>query len=131
MSDSMMCFLASHFTGKERDAESGLDYFGARYYGSSMGRFMSPDPILSLAKITSGGKTDMLNKLRFSLCGNCRLEMDRSVPGEDYRNGAGADASSQRAHCFPGFSSTLLNDVRCESSRSEIIAMMQAAKPWH
>jgi RHS repeat-associated protein len=32
------------YTGKERDAESGLDYFGARYYGSSMGRFMSPDP---------------------------------------------------------------------------------------
>ncbi len=32
------------FTGKERDAESGLDYFGARYYGSNMGRFMSPDP---------------------------------------------------------------------------------------
>jgi len=31
------------FTGKERDAESGLDYFGARMYGSSMGRFMSPD----------------------------------------------------------------------------------------
>jgi RHS repeat-associated protein len=32
------------YTGKERDAESGLDYFGARYYGSNMGRFMSPDP---------------------------------------------------------------------------------------
>jgi len=31
------------FTGKERDAESGNDYFGARYYASSMGRFMSPD----------------------------------------------------------------------------------------
>ena len=31
------------FTGKERDAESGNDYFGARYYVSSMGRFMSPD----------------------------------------------------------------------------------------
>lgn len=35
-----------HFTGKERDAESGLDYFGARYYGSSMGRMMSPDPFI-------------------------------------------------------------------------------------
>jgi RHS repeat-associated protein len=35
------------FTGKERDTESGLDYFGARYYGSSMGRFMSPDPLLN------------------------------------------------------------------------------------
>jgi len=31
------------FTGKERDSESGLDNFGARYYSSSMGRFMSPD----------------------------------------------------------------------------------------
>lgn len=30
-------------SGKERDAESGLDYFGARYYSSSMGRFLSPD----------------------------------------------------------------------------------------
>jgi RHS repeat-associated protein len=33
----------SLFTGKERDAESGNDYFGARYYASTMGRFLSPD----------------------------------------------------------------------------------------
>ncbi|MHB8753516.1 MAG: RHS repeat domain-containing protein [Candidatus Acidiferrales bacterium] len=33
-----------HFTGKERDSESGLDNFGARYDSSQMGRFMSPDP---------------------------------------------------------------------------------------
>ena len=33
------------FTGKERDAESGLDNFEARYLGSSLGRFMSPDPM--------------------------------------------------------------------------------------
>jgi RHS repeat-associated protein len=32
-----------HLTGKERDKESGNDYFGARYYASPMGRFMSPD----------------------------------------------------------------------------------------
>ena len=31
------------FTGKERDSESGNDYFGARYYASTMGRFLSPD----------------------------------------------------------------------------------------
>src|ERR1700735_4921600 len=38
------CILnASKFTAKERDAESGLDMFGARYYGSSIGRFMTPD----------------------------------------------------------------------------------------
>jgi RHS repeat-associated protein len=35
------------FTGKERDAETGLDYFGARYYSSAQGRFSSPDkPII-------------------------------------------------------------------------------------
>ena len=32
-----------HFTGKQRDTESGLDYFGARYYSSTSGRFISPD----------------------------------------------------------------------------------------
>jgi RHS repeat-associated protein len=32
-----------HFTGKERDTESGNDYFGARYYESVVGRWLSPD----------------------------------------------------------------------------------------
>ncbi len=32
------------FTGKERDAETGLDYFGARYYASRTGRFTTADP---------------------------------------------------------------------------------------
>ena len=31
------------FTGKERDAETGLDYFGARYMSAAQGRFTSPD----------------------------------------------------------------------------------------
>jgi hypothetical protein len=31
-------FEPSRFTGKERDTESGNDYFEARYFGSSMGR---------------------------------------------------------------------------------------------
>ncbi len=35
--------VRSRYTGKERDTESGNDYFEARYYSSSMGRFMSPD----------------------------------------------------------------------------------------
>ncbi len=32
------------FTSKERDTETGLDYFGARYYASTQGRFQSIDP---------------------------------------------------------------------------------------
>ena len=32
------------FTGKERDAETGLDFFLARYYSGAQGRFLSVDP---------------------------------------------------------------------------------------
>jgi RHS repeat-associated protein len=33
------------FIGKEKDAETGLDYFGARYHLDKIGRFISPDPV--------------------------------------------------------------------------------------
>lgn len=36
-------------SGKERDAETGLDYFGARYYGAVMSRFTSADLIAGSA----------------------------------------------------------------------------------
>jgi RHS repeat-associated protein len=32
-----------HFTNKERDNETGNDYFEARYYSSAIGRFLIPD----------------------------------------------------------------------------------------
>lgn len=32
-----------HFTGKDHDTESNLDYFYARYYSETLGRFMTPD----------------------------------------------------------------------------------------
>jgi RHS repeat-associated protein len=41
----------SRYTGKERDAESGNDYFSARYYSSAMGRFLSPDRSKSPAAV--------------------------------------------------------------------------------
>ncbi|MGD1064914.1 MAG: RHS repeat-associated core domain-containing protein [Terracidiphilus sp.] len=44
MDNAIVWRAASLFTGKERDSESGNDYFPARYYASSMGRWMSPDP---------------------------------------------------------------------------------------
>jgi len=38
--------VEQQFTGKERDAESGLDYFGARFFMAPAGRFASPDPLM-------------------------------------------------------------------------------------
>jgi RHS repeat-associated protein len=49
------------FTGKERDSESGLDHFQFRNFGSTMGRWMSPDPInLTARRLVNPGNT--LNK---------------------------------------------------------------------
>ncbi len=45
------------FTGKERDEETGLDYFGVRYYASWLGRWTSGDP---------GGFVDGLNIYRYA-----------------------------------------------------------------
>jgi RHS repeat-associated protein len=33
------------FLGQERDSETGLDHLNARYFGSGLGRFTSPDPL--------------------------------------------------------------------------------------
>src|SRR5262249_564729 len=45
------CDVDFKFTGKERDSESGLDNFGARYDSSQYGRFMTPDPIFFQASM--------------------------------------------------------------------------------
>jgi RHS repeat-associated protein len=37
--------LSAKFTAQERDTETGLDLFQARYHGSAQGRFLSPDPL--------------------------------------------------------------------------------------
>jgi RHS repeat-associated protein len=37
--------LRHQFTQKERDMETGLDYYGARYFASAQGRFTSADPM--------------------------------------------------------------------------------------
>ena len=63
MTESAVCasdvrFTPSRSTGKERDTESGNDYFGARYYASTMGRWISPDPInLTNARLVNPANT--------------------------------------------------------------------------
>jgi len=53
------------FTSKEHDNETGLDYFLARYYGSTMGRFTSVDPIRA-----SGKPSTPQSWSRYSYCLN-------------------------------------------------------------
>ncbi len=52
-----------YFTGKKTDSETGLIYFGARYYNPKLGRFITPDTI-----VQSPYNPQTLN--RYSYCNN-------------------------------------------------------------
>jgi RHS repeat-associated protein len=45
--------VRQQFTGQERDDETGLDYFNARYHSSMQGRFTSVDPLMDSAHATN------------------------------------------------------------------------------
>src|ERR1700689_933152 len=70
-------------TGKERDAESGLDYFGARYYASSMGRFMSPDWAAKAQPVPYADLTNPQSLNLYSYVGNNPLS-HTDPDGHDY-----------------------------------------------
>ena len=53
------------FSAKEKDAESGLYYFGARYYDPTIYRFLSPDPVIPTEKV-------LYNPQRWNLYGYCQ-----------------------------------------------------------
>lgn len=53
------------FTGKERDSESGLDNFGARYYMSSLGRWTSPD-LINLTRERLLNPSNTINKYTYA-----------------------------------------------------------------
>jgi RHS repeat-associated protein len=53
------------FTGKERDAETGYDYFGARYYDARIGRWLSVDPMAGKYPSLSGYQYSADSPIRF------------------------------------------------------------------
>jgi len=62
--------LRKNFTSKERDNESGLDFFEARYYASMHGRFTSPDPLLASARVAEPQSWN-----RYNYCSNNPLNI--------------------------------------------------------
>lgn len=55
------------FVGKEKDAETGLDYFGARYMAVETGRFLSPDPVRAVDQFSGQVNVSILdNPQRFN-----------------------------------------------------------------
>ncbi len=82
---AMLRLIGPRFTGKERDAESGNDYFGARYYASTMGRFLSPDWDSSPVAIPYADRTNPQSFNLYSYAGNNPLS--RTDPDGHCTNG--------------------------------------------
>ena len=102
------------FNGKERDTESGLDNFGARYDASNLGRFMTPDwaakPIA--VPYANFGNPQSLNLYSY-------VENNPTTFGDpDGHQGATGNGDfSQLGHL----------DGSCSSNPTDCLAQMQAA----
>ena len=58
--------VGQKFTGKQRDSESGLDYFGARYMSSAQGRFTSADEFVGGPYEVGGSRPDKPGPLPYA-----------------------------------------------------------------
>ena len=95
---------AQKFTGKERDNESQLDYFGARYFSGAGGRFTSADaPFADQYKSDSQSWNLYVysrnNPLRFGdLDGRKCVTLDDGRIGDDGQSPTCAEAQLDRNH---------------------------------
>jgi RHS repeat-associated protein len=84
------------FVGKEKDKETGLYYFGARYMKDNVGRFVSPDPIGPVDPRTSKTNYEMLtnpqrlNLYAYSLNNPYRYVDINGAWAEDVHSGIGS-----------------------------------------
>jgi RHS repeat-associated protein len=88
------------FTGKERDLETGLDYFGARYYSNGLGRFITPDWAPTTPKPSAVPYADWIDPQslnQYSYVRNLpttKLDKDGHDPGDKFKNKTAAAADA-------------------------------------
>ena len=85
------------FTSKPRDGETGLDYFGARYYAPRAARFSSVDPVLN----ASAALTNPQRWNRYSYGGNNPLRYV-DPDGADFRDFVNGLSDALRANFVLG-----------------------------
>ena len=76
------------FTGKERDSETGLDYFGARYYSNGLGRFVTSDWSATPVPVPYADLTDPQSLNQYSYVRNIPTV---KVDADGHDGGVGTD----------------------------------------
>jgi RHS repeat-associated protein len=137
--------LCSHkFTGKERDSESGLDNFGARYDASTLGRFMSPDPSgLALADPTDPQQLNFYTYVRnnpLSLTDPLGLDCvyldNNGGTNPNGQGGASIDHNSSAGECHDtqgnwiGGTVASLNDVYTDPNSNWVTGYNTSGEKW-
>ena len=127
------CTQNYKFTGKERDSESNLDNFGARYYASTTGRFMTPDWALNAVTVpyASFGDPQTLNLYTYVQNSPLdRIDADghQSAFGSDYRAGGGGGLASSGS-CRTNDGSVCFGGADQEARNQELARQAQNQKP--
>jgi RHS repeat-associated protein len=133
--------IRQKFTSKERDNETGLDYFGARYYASVQGRFSSPDPLYYTA--SRPGNPQLFNL--YSYVQNNPLQMVDPDGRDGYISGEGPKATEEAKKQIrrlapgtkfdsdgkihkPGFFRSILNNLTGHGAGTRLISRIDDSK---
>jgi RHS repeat-associated protein len=116
--------VAQHykFTGTERDSESGLDNFGARYNASTMGRFMSPDPL-------GGHQEDPQTLNRYSYVRNNPLSLTDPTGLDFYLNCLQDSSTCQGGHVGTTTTTTDANGNTTSSFTATVVTSASLQDP--
>lgn len=99
------------FTGKERDSETGNDYFGARYFENTMGRWLSPDWSAKVEPVPYSKLDDPQSLNLYAYVGN--NPMMRVDP--DGHDGCPHGSGSPSAGCQADQNSCKTNPQQCKA----------------
>ena len=110
-----------HFTGKERDTESGLDYFGARYYASSIGRWMSPDwadkpEAVPYSQLDNPQSLNLYNYVDNNPLSRADPDGHECPPCEQFLDTYGVQAENAISNAITTYGPTVLNAIGTAAS---------------
>jgi len=103
------------YTSKERDDETGLDFFGARYYSSVQGRFTSVDPV----KLTAERLLDPQRLNLYEYCLNNPLKYV-DPDGEDLVLANAGAVARFRQVVAPGLTRAERRNLRIAGNRVQL-----------
>lgn len=112
------------FTGKERDRESGLHYFEARYLATALGRFCSVDPLGTRIPDHWLRSPQRLHSCRYALNSPLVVADPTGMGDEDHRPVRGTRAELLEYAARMGTSGV-------RGTREELLRSAKAAQRWH